>query len=97
MIIRIVKMTFRPEAVTDFLHIFEGVKDNIRAFEGCERLELLQHIEDEHVLFTYSWWEHPDHLEAYRQSALFSETWIKTKALFGGKPEAWSVNKLDQL
>ena len=97
MIIRIVKMTFRPEAVTDFLHIFEGVKDHIRAFEGCERLELLQHLDDSHVMFTYSWWNTPEDLEAYRQSALFSETWLKTKALFGGKPEAWSVNKMVEL
>ena len=92
MIVRIVKMTFRPEGINDFLHIFEQSKELIRGFEGCEHLELLQHAEHEHVFFTYSWWRHPDDLEAYRHSALFKEVWANTKALFGDKPEAWSLN-----
>lgn len=97
MIIRIVKMTFRPQAVPEFLHIFEQTKEHIRGFDGCERLELLQHAEQEHVFFTYSWWQHPNDLEAYRHSELFKEVWGKTKALFGDKPEAWSLNKKVEL
>jgi len=45
------------------------------------------------VFFTYSYWEHPDFLEQYRNSDFFKGVWTKTKALFSEKPEAWSVTK----
>ena len=39
--IRIVKMTFDPAKVDEFLNNFNQVKDKIRGFEGVEHLELL--------------------------------------------------------
>lgn len=91
MIIRIVKMTFKPELVPVFLKIFEESAEKIRAFPGCMRLELLAEDENPTVMFTYSYWEAPENLEAYRQSDLFGQTWAKTKVLFDAKPEAWSL------
>lgn len=96
MIIRIVKMTFKPEKVSDFLEIFERSKTKIRAFEGCESLTLLQHHEDNSLIFTYSKWKSESHLEAYRNSGLFKLTWESTKLLFNDKPEAWTVNILHE-
>lgn len=91
MIKRIVKMTFREEAVPDFLTIFEESKTKIRAFEGCNHLELLRDLTRPNVLFTLSFWENEAALDRYRQSELFKNTWKKTKALFEEKAEAWSV------
>ena len=42
--IRIVKMTFDPEKVNEFLEVFNSSKHLIRAMEGCNRLELLNDI-----------------------------------------------------
>ena len=98
MIKRIVKMTFREEAVEAFLKdVFEPSKDRIRAFSGCRHMELLQHCTQRNVLFTLSFWEDESALENYRQSALFRSTWEKTKALFAEKPEAWSVIVIDAM
>ncbi len=96
MIKRIVKMTFRPEAVDTFLNnVFEPSKSRIRAFPGCLHMELLRAADQPNALFTLSIWESPDALEAYRQSELFQSTWAKTKVLFAERAEAWSVEGVD--
>jgi hypothetical protein len=96
MIKRIVKMTFREDAVARFLdEVFEPSKANIRAFPGCRHMELLRHRANPQVLFTLSIWDSEEALDAYRDSALFQQTWAKTKALFADKPDAWSLDLLD--
>jgi quinol monooxygenase YgiN len=91
MIIRIVKMTFIPDKVNDFLNVFADAKNKILNCEGCKHVELLQDTEHQNILFTYSHWEKPEDLEKYRNSELFITTWAKTKILFAGKAEAWSL------
>lgn len=91
MIVRIVQMTFEKDNVQDFLALFESRKQLIRHFEGCRHLELWQSAQDENVFFTYSIWDSEAHLDHYRFSELFKDTWSKTKALFADKPQAWSV------
>jgi heme-degrading monooxygenase HmoA len=91
MINRIVRMSFEPENVPEFLALFESVKDKIAHFEGCEGLTLLRDASLPHVLFTYSYWQSESHLNKYRFSELFKETWSGTKALFNDKPLAWSL------
>ena len=97
MIVRIVKMTFREEAVEDFLENFHKHKAQIRAFPGCERLLLLNDIQKSNVYFTYSWWQEEQDLEAYRKSDLFQGVWAFTKTLFADKPEAWSTKEIEAL
>jgi len=84
-------MDFIPEKVNDFLSIFANSRDKIAAFDGCKSVELLNSIEEKNIFFTYSFWESEKHLEAYRNSDLFKQTWAKTKILFRNKAEAWSV------
>jgi quinol monooxygenase YgiN len=91
-LIRIVKMTFQEEQVETFLHIFEERKERIASFPGCSNLELLR---DGNIFFTYSNWDDEASLEKYRNSELFQDTWKLVKKLFGDKPEAWSVRRVD--
>ena len=94
MIIRIVKMNFRPELVSQFEAVFEERKAQIAGFEGCTKLQLLRGIgEMDNVFFTYSYWESEQALDNYRHSDFFKDTWSKTKALFASKAEAWSVEE----
>lgn len=93
MIVRIVKMTFREDAVADFLSNFEKHKTQIRAFEGCEKLELLRDINNPNIFFTHSYWQQDSDLETYRHSELFKGVWAFTKTLFADKPQAWSLTK----
>jgi autoinducer 2-degrading protein len=93
MIIRIVKMTFEPEKVNEFLEIFESSKQFIRAMQGCSHLELLNDINSPNIFFTYSYWQSENDLNNYRNSDLFAGVWSKTKILFYAKPEAWSVEQ----
>lgn len=97
MLIRIVRMTFQPEKVADFLAIFEQSKAKIRARQGCHRLELLQDLDSPHVYMTYSYWDDVTALNDYRDSELFKKTWANTKVLFADKPVAYSVERLQEL
>ena len=97
MIVRIVKLTFRPEEVENFKELFEQKKKKIRNFEGCLHLKLLQGANHSNIFFTYSHWQTENDLNNYRYSDLFSETWSATKLLFSDKPEAWTVNENEVL
>jgi heme-degrading monooxygenase HmoA len=92
MIIRVVQMTFRVEAIPAFEELFAARKEHIRHFEGCQHLELWQDANDPRIFFTYSHWLSEKHLDHYRFSSFFKETWGMTKALFDAPPQAWSVN-----
>ena len=94
MFVRIVKMSFEPSKIDEFLELFDSNKTKIRNFEGCSFLELYQDKSNSNVFFTYSHWEHNDHLENYRHSQLFKTVWKNTKALFNDKPQAWSLDIL---
>lgn len=91
MITRVVKMTFKPENVQGFKEIFYESQKLIRAFEGCNRLDLMMDLNNECVFFTLSFWDTEENLDAYRQSYLFKNTWSKVKPLFSEKAEAWSL------
>ena len=97
MLIRIVRMTFQPEKVADFLTVFEESKEKIRARPGCHRLELLRDLDLPNVFMTYSYWDDAAALNKYRDSELFNTTWAKTKVLFADKPVAYSVERLQEL
>ncbi len=89
-------MTFRPEAIPDFLSDFEDIKYRIRGFKGCHHLELWRGVDESNVLFTYSFWEDESALDNYRQSDLFKAVWKKTKVLFAERAEAWSVEVVSE-
>ena len=91
MLIRIVRMYFQEDKTEEFLNIFEQSKHLIRAFEGCEYLELWQDLHLPNVFCTHSHWINESCLEKYRQSELFRSTWAKTKILFAEKPQAFSL------
>ena len=93
MLTRIVKLSFKPEHISEFERIFEASHQLIKKFDGCISLELLQDIAHPHIFFTYSQWQSEGHLNAYRNSELFKEVWSQTKILFNAQPEAWSVLK----
>ncbi|MBF4984735.1 antibiotic biosynthesis monooxygenase [Nonlabens mediterrranea] len=97
MIVRIVRMHFRPDAVAAFEELFDIHKEQIRSQDGCSLLELYQDKEDHCSFYTYSYWKSEEALNNYRHSALFSEVWPATKALFDQKPTANSLNKIHSL
>ena len=90
-------MGFEPSKIDEFLSNFEANKHKIRAFEGCEFLELYRDKHNTNLFFTYSYWNSEADLEHYRHSELFKAVWAKTKPLFNTKPEAWSVDKVASL
>ena len=87
-------MIFREDAIETFHQLFESRKELIRNFEGCNHLELWQDKNNACIFFTYSLWQSDEALSNYRQSHFFDDTWLQTKQLFAGKPEAWSVQQM---
>jgi heme-degrading monooxygenase HmoA len=94
MLVRMVKMTFRDEAIETFKAFFEERKDKIRNFEGCTHLELWQDNQHHATFFTYSHWRDETALTHYRNSAFFRDTWQQTRQMFATKAEAWSVKQV---
>jgi quinol monooxygenase YgiN len=92
MLVRIVQMTFRPDALDTFLESFDASSPKIRARPGCEHLELLHDARYPNVCATYSHWTSDDALQAYRESALFRRTWATVKPLFAARPRAQSYH-----
>jgi hypothetical protein len=97
MIVRIVTMHFREDAVASFNSLFYAKKEAIRNQPGCQLLELYQDKNDLQKFSTYSYWDDEDALNNYRDSALFKEVWPRTKQLFDKKPEATSFIKIHSL
>ncbi|MCY7421268.1 MAG: antibiotic biosynthesis monooxygenase [Chitinophagaceae bacterium] len=94
MLIRLVKMSFRDEAIPAFLQLFNERKQQIRDFDGCLHVELWQERLHANIFFTYSHWVDATALDHYRNSPFFADTWQQTKQLFNERPEAWSVNRV---
>jgi quinol monooxygenase YgiN len=97
MLIRIVRMTFREDAVARFLENFEANKRSIRNFPGCNHLELWQDENNNNIFLTYSHWQNEEALNQYRDSELFKSVWSFTKTLFAEKPVAFSSKKIQEL
>jgi len=93
MILRIVKMKFRPQYVNSFLKLFNKEKQNIYNQKGCLELNLYRDINCKSTYFTYSIWKNEVLLNRYRNSKLFQDIWPKTKKCFAEKAKAWSLSK----
>ena len=93
-VIRIVKMTFDPERITEFLTLFDDRSSHIRSFKGCERLDLVRDTRSENVMTTISVWASAEALAVYRRSDLFNETWAITRSMFADRPEAASYVRI---
>jgi len=94
MLIRIVRMTLRPDAIEKFLGYFDQSSGLIRQFPGCEHLELWQDADNPHILTTYSHWIDAQALAHYRESDLFQNTWAKVRPLFAARTEVFSARLL---
>lgn len=88
MLVRIVRLRFTPDTLDDFLQEFDDQAPHIRAFPGCEHLELWRDVDTPATRTTYSLWTSEEALEAYRSSKLFRSTWSSVKPLFDAPPEA---------
>lgn len=98
MVKRIVIMELLPDKEGLFLDIFDQVKKQIRAQEGCRGLEILKSEEDGRIsLWTISLWKDESDLERYRSSTLFKQTWSEVKPLFSGKARAWTLTSIETL
>lgn len=92
--IRIVKLTFNPDKVSDFKEFIAHYRAQIVSFEGCQGVDFLQDKTSPAIFFTYSHWESESALEKYRNSELFHHVWSTVKQWFGDRPQAWSVEKI---
>lgn len=94
MITRIVKMTFRPGTEADFQQVFRESQPVIKTFAGCIDVNAFNDVANPLVYFTISQWESEEALNNYRNSEFFKKTWVKTKALFQERAEAYSLSSI---
>lgn len=91
MIVRIVKLTIKNENLEECLAFTTSMQARVKAFEGCQKLELMQDVKHKQIIFSYSHWDSETALNHYRYSPFFKESWAKLKPWFQEKPEAWSM------
>jgi heme oxygenase (mycobilin-producing) len=86
-------MHFTEAGVGEFLEIFRNNMTAIRAFEGCDHLELMMDIDDPLTYTTLSYWKDAESLEKYRKSELFGGVWGSVKTLFSERSQAFTLEK----
>lgn len=87
-------MTVKEENIDEYISFTASLKTRIKSFEGCQFLDILQDIDNPKIIFSYSLWDTVEHLEFYRASEFFRESWTTIKQWFDDKPEAWSTEML---
>ena len=86
-------MHFTEAGVGEFLEIFRNNMAAIRAFEGCDHLELMKDMDDPLTYTTLSYWKDSESLEKYRKSELFGGVWGSVKTLFSERSQAFTLEK----
>lgn len=93
-VLRLVHMTFSPEAAADFVALFEQHQAAIAEMPGCGGVILVERPAAEGIGYsTVSRWRSVADLDAYRRSALFGKVWPATKRLFACPPTATSFTR----
>lgn len=82
MLIRLVRMHFRPEAVDAFLALYATARPIITSQPGCFSVQLVRERDDSAAFATWSTWADAAALDAYRASAFFRGFWPQVRVLF---------------
>jgi hypothetical protein len=88
-------MHFTEEGVQLFHELFKKHKIAMASVSGCQSLELFNDLDKQNSVATISKWQSVEHLEAYRNSELFTTIWKKIKPHFAEKAEAFSLAELN--
>lgn len=91
MILRLVKMEFEQEKVSEFLIYFEEIQPIVASQKGVLSVKLYKDKHRDNVFFTHSYWLNESALNNYRDSDTFIEIWKKTKSLFSNRAEVWTL------
>jgi quinol monooxygenase YgiN len=91
-ITRIVKLTFKPEHISDFETFYATIRDKVAAQPGCNGVTFLKEQENTGVFFTYSKWNSVNDLNNYRNTPVFGQIWPTIKVWFSAKAEAWTLD-----
>ncbi|MFM9055124.1 MAG: putative quinol monooxygenase [Bacteroidota bacterium] len=94
MITRVVRLSFRPDAVKGFEQTLERFEASIREAPGCLELHVYRDSEDPEVYYTISRWRMAADLDAYRKSELFGKVWKSVKPGFRSPAQAWSLEEI---
>lgn len=87
-------MEFEESTIDAFESLFREFEQQIRHQPGCHGLELHGDPDHPFVRYTHSHWESTDRLNDYRHSELFTQVWPRTKKLFAGRPQAFSLSQI---
>lgn len=95
MLIRLVRMRFRPDQAEEFLRLYAANRMTIAGQPGCLSVRLVREIDDPAAFATWSTWHDADALETYRTGAFFRGFWPQVKALFRAPAEAASFYEVE--
>jgi quinol monooxygenase YgiN len=88
-------MTIDESKVDEFIEFTSEIKPKILGFEGCNQLDILRDVRKKNIFFSYSLWVSEEHLQHYRYSEFFKNTWRRVRQWFVEKPGAWSTMTLN--
>lgn len=94
MVLRFVRMRFRPEEVEQFVALYEGAYPLIAGQPGCRSVQLIRELDDPAAFATWSVWDDEAALDAYRASPFFRRFWPEVRALFRAPAEAVSFEQI---
>ncbi len=91
-ITRIVKLTFKPEHISDFEAYYATIRSEVAGQPGCNGVTFLKEQGNTGVFFTYSKWNSVNDLNNYRNTEVFGQIWPTVKNWFRAKAEAWALD-----
>ena len=94
MIVRLVRLKFKPEHIEEFLAFYEQSRETIRHQQGCLTLSMLRETNDEAAFCTWSTWRSGRDLQQYRRSEFFRDFWPRVRAMLREPAEAVSYEHL---
>ena len=93
---RIVRLHFKEGKEKVFLNeILPKQKHFTRSFQGCNRLELWQDVDNEQIVYSFSLWDSVEDLNNYRYSDQFRAFWKATKQHFKEPAQAFSAQQIE--
>lgn len=95
MLIRLVRMWFKPDNVDEFLRLYHAAYLTISSQPGCLGVRLVRQTDDPAAFATWSRWESAAALDAYRRSPFFRAFWPQVRTLFRQPAEAVSFEEVE--
>lgn len=94
MVVRFVSLRAHPDRQAELAEVVTSSAPTVRAVPGCRGLTILQDIHDPLHFLTWSQWDSPADLDAYRRGPVYGQVWPRIRACLAERAHAHTFEVL---